>query len=426
MEETEEPGELVERVAALDIGKASVMACIRVPHEDQRKRRQEVCEYGTTTGALLTLAGRLHDLGVTLVAMEATSDYWKPVFYLLEAEGFTCWLLNAKHVKNVPGRPKTDKLDAVWLAKVVERGMCRPSLVHPKPIRELRDLTRYRRSLIRERTAEKQRVEKLLEDAQIKLSSVASNIFGVSGRQMLAALLSGQHDPKILAQMAHGRMRRKIPQLQEALTGHFTSHHAFLCQMMLTRIDDLSARVDEVTARIEDQIAPYAPAVGQLDEITGVGVISAQELIAELGVDMTRFATAGHLASWAKYAPIDRSSAGKKKGGSTGKGNPWLAATLGEVVTAAARTDTFLGERYHRLARRRGKKRAMVAVGNSVLTIVWNLLSDPDAHYQDLGADFYQSRLSKQHRERDLIRRLETLTGKAVTLQPKPDQQPAA
>ena len=426
MEETEEPGELVERVAALDIGKASVMACIRVPHEDRRRRRQEVCEYGTTTGALLRLAGRLHSLGVTLVAMEATSVYWKPVFYLLEAEGFTCWLLNAKHVKNVPGRPKTDKLDAVWLAKVVERGMCRPSLVHPKPIRELRDLTRYRRSLIRERTAEKQPVEKLLKDAQIKLSSVASNIFGVSGRQMLAALLAGQHDPKVLARMADGRLRRKIPQLQEALTGHFTGHHAFLCQMMLDRIDGLSARVDEVTARIEDQIAPYAHAAEQLDEITGVGVISAQELIAELGTDMTRFATAGHLVSWAKYAPIDRSSAGKKKGGSTGKGNPWLAATLGEVVTAAARTDSFLGERYHRIARRRGKRRAMVAVGNSVLTIIWNLLSDPEAHYQDLGAGFYQSRLSKHHRERDLIRKLENLTGKAVTLQPRPGQQPAA
>ena len=342
---------------------------------------------------------------------------WKPVFYLLEAEGFTCWLLNAKHVKNVPGRPKTDKLDAVWLAKVVERGMCRPSLVHPKPIRELRDLTRYRRSLIRERTAEKQRVEKLLEDAQIKLSSVASNIFGVSGRQMLAALLAGQRDPKILAQMAHGRMRRKIPQLQEALTGHFTGHHAFLCQMMLDRIDGLTARVDEVTARIEDQIAPHARAVGQLDEITGVGVISAQELIAELGTDMTRFATAGHLVSWAKYAPIDRSSAGKKKGSSTGKGNPWLAATLGEVVTAAARTDTFLGERYHRLARRRGKRRAMVAVGNSVLTIVWNLLSDPEAHYQDLGADYYATRTDPDRRKRNHIRQLEAL-GYTVTLEP--------
>jgi transposase len=348
------------------------------------------------------------------------------VFYLLEAEGFTCWLLNAKHVKNVPGRPKTDKLDAVWLAKVIERGMCRPSLVHPKPIRQLRDLTRYRRSLIRERTAEKQRVEKLLEDAQIKLSTVVSNIFGVSGRQMLDALIAGQHNPKILARMAHGRMRNKISALEEALRGHFTDHHAFLCQRMLDRIDQTTAQIDEVTRRIEDQIAPYAHAVEQLDEITGVGAISAQELIAELGADMSHFATAAHLASWAKFAPIDNSSAGKKKTSSTGKGNPYLAATLGEIVTAAGRTDTFLGERYRRIAKRRGKRRAIVATGNSVLTIIWHLLSDPEARYHDLGPDFYQSRINKQRRERNLIRQLEHLTGKKVALHHQPHQQPAA
>jgi transposase len=426
MEQVDESGELVERVAALDIGKASVMACVRVPHEDGRRRCQEVREYGTTTGALLALAGHLRSQEVTLVVMEATSDYWKPVFYLLEAEGFTCWLLNARHVKNVPGRPKTDKLDAVWLAKVAERGMCRPSLVHPKPIRQLRDLTRYRRSLIRERTAEKQRVEKLLEDAQIKLSSVASNIFGVSGRQMLAAMLDGEGDPQVLARMAHGRMRAKIPQLREALAGHFTAHHAFLLHMMLDRIDGLTARVEEVTARIEEQIAPYTRAVEQLDEIAGVGITSAQELIAEIGVDMSRFPTAGHLASWAKFAPIDRSSAGKHKGGSTGKGNPWPAATLGEIITAAARTDTFLGERYHRLARRRGKRRAIVAVGNSVLTIIWNMLSGPDSSYHDLGHGYYQARSDSRHRERDLIHKLERLTGKTVTLQPVPGHEPAA
>ena len=196
--------------------------------------------------------------------------------------------------------------------------------------------------------------------------------------------------------------------------------------MMLDRIDALTAQIDEVTARIEEQIAPYARAVEQLDEITGVGVTSAQELIAEIGVDMSRFPTAGHLVSWAKFAPIDRSSAGKTKGGSTGKGNPWLAATLGEIVAAAARTDTFLGERYHRLARRRGKRRAIVAVGNSVLTIIWHLLSDPDARYHDLGPDYYQARSDSRHRERDLIRRLERLTGKTVTLQPVPGQEPAA
>ncbi len=426
MEQAEESSELVERVAALDIGKAGVMACTRVPGKGGRGRSQEVREYGTTTGALLALAGRLHELGVTLVVMEATSDYWKPVFYLLEAEGFTCWLLNARHVKNVPGRPKTDKLDAVWLAKVAERGMCRPSLVHPRPIRELRDLARYRRSLIRERTAEKQRAEKLLEDAQIKLSSVASNIFGVSGRQMLAAMLDGQRDPKALARMAHGKMRSKIPQLQEALVGNFTAHHAFLLRMMLDRIDGLTTRIEEVTVRIEEQVAPYARAVEQLDEIAGVGITSAQELIAEIGIDMSRFPTAGHLVSWAKFAPIDRSSAGKPKGGSTGKGSPWIAATLGEIVAAVSRTDTFLAERYHRLARRRGKRRAIVAVGNSVLTIVWNLLSDPDASYHDLGRDHYLQRSDSRHRERDLIRRLERLTGQTVTLQPVSGQEPAA
>ena len=220
IEETDEAVDLVERVCALDIGKAALTVCIRVPHDDKPgHRRQEVREHATTTRSLLDLAARLHAAGVTLVAMEATSDYWKPAFYLPEAEGFTCWLLNARHVKNVPGRPKTDKLDAVWLAKVVERGMCRPSFVPPAPIRRLRDLTRYRRTLIRERTREKQRVEKLLEDAQIKLSSVASDIFGVSGRQMLQAMIAGQRDPKLLAQLARASMRAKLRQLEEALTG---------------------------------------------------------------------------------------------------------------------------------------------------------------------------------------------------------------
>ena len=426
MEQVDDPGELAERVAALDIGRASVMACIRVPHEDGRRRLQEVREYGTTTGALLGLAGQLHHQGVTLVVMEATSDYWKPVFYLLEAGGFTCWLLNARHVKNVPGRPRTGKLDAVWLARVAGRGMCRPSLVHPRPVRELRDLTRYRRSMIRERTAEKQRAEKLLEDAQIKLTSVASSIFGVSGRQMLAAMLAGQDDPVVLARLARGRMRAKIPQLQEALAGNLTAHHAFLLQMMLDRIDGLTARAGEVTARIGEQIAPCARAVEQLDEIAGIGVTSAQELIAEIGIDMSRFPAAGHLVSRARFAPIDRSSAGKARGSSAGKGNPWLAATLGEIIAAAARTDTFLGERYHRIARRRGKRRAIVAVGNSILTIIWHLLSDPGASYHDLGHGYYQARSDSRHRERDLIRKLERLTGQAVTLRPAAGQEPAA
>jgi transposase len=411
---------LVGRVAALDLGKASLTACVRVPHEDRPgRRRQEVREYATLSGSLLELADWLRCEQIELVAMESTSSYWKPVFYLLEAEGFTCWLLNAKHVKNVPGRPKTDKIDAVWLAKVVEMGLCTPSLVHPKPIRQLRDLTRYRRSLIREQTREKQRVEKLLEDSQIKLSSVISNIFGVSGREMLEALIAGQRNPRTLAAMARGRMRAKITVLEEALTGHFEDHHGFLLRSMLTHVDALSVQIEEVATRIEAAIAPFTPVVTRLDEISGVGVVTAQEIIGEIGVDMSRFLTPAHLVSWAKFAPIDKNSAGKKKGGSTGKGNPWLGGALGEVVAGASRTDTFLGERYRRLARRRGKKRAIVAVGNSVLTIIWHLLADPEAHYQDLGSDYYQSKINTKRRERELVRQLERLTGKKVNLEPK-------
>jgi len=404
MEElTEEPVELVARVCAVDIGKAGLVVCVRVPHETRPGRRvQEVREYAAVTPALLALADWLRCQQVELVAMEATSDYWKPVFYLLEAEGFTCWLLNAKHVKNVPGRPKTDKLDAVWLAKVVERGMCRPSLVHPKPIRRLRDVTRYRRSLVREQTREKLRLEKILEDAQIKLDSVISDLHGVSGRQMLQALVEGQRDPTVLAQMARGSMRRKIPQLPEALTGHFDDHHAYLCATMLRRIDALAADIAQLDTRIEELIAPFAQAVDRLDEVTGTGLRSAQELIA------------------------DANSAGKKKGGATGKGNPWLAGTLGEIVAGLSRTDTFLGERYRRLIRRRGKKRAIVALGNSVLTIIWNLLSDPEVRYRDLGSAYYESRINNQQRQRDLVRQLEHLTGHKVILQPPPELPTAA
>jgi transposase len=331
------------------------------------------------------------------------------VFHLLEAEGFTCWLLGARHVKNVPGRPKTDRLDAVWLAKVVERGMCRPSLVHPRPIRRLRDLTRYRRTLVRERTREKQRLEKVLEDAQIKLDSVITNLLGVSGRSMLEALIAGERDPGVLAALARGRMRGKRPRLREALSGHFEDHHAVICATMLRRIDALAADIAGLDVKIAELVVPFAAAVTRLDEIPGVGMRSAEELIAEIGVDMTVFPTAAHLVSWAKFAPIDRLSAGRTMGGSTGKGNPWLAATLGEVVVGLSRTDCFLGDRYRRLSRRRGKNRALVAVGNSVLTILWPLLSDPDARYHDLGAGYHESQINRRRRQRDLVRQLETV-----------------
>ena len=419
LEETQETEELIERVAALDIGKAELTCCVRVPSPDTPGRRlQEVRTYTTMTRSLLVLADRLGALGVTRVVMAATSDYWKSPFYLLEAHGFEVWLVNARDVKHLPGRPKTDRLDAVWLAKVAERQMLRPSFVPPPAIRRLRDLTRYRADLVGVRTAEKQRVEKLLEDAQIKLSVVASDIFGVSGRAMLAALLAGERDPKVLAQLARSRMRAKLGQLEEAFTGHFSDHHAFLLATMLARIDQASADIAELEAKIEEEVAPFAPAVDRLDEITGVGRTAAQVIIAEVGTDMGRFPTPGHLASWAKFAPGVKQSAGKTKGkATTGHGNRYLARVLGEAAVAAGRTDSFLGERYRRIARRRGANKAIVAVGRSILVIVWHLLVDPNARFCDLGAGFYDTRVNADRAKRNHVRQLEAL-GYKVTLEP--------
>ena len=327
---------------------------------------------------------------VERVVMEATSSYWKPVFYLLEAHGLDPWLVNARDVKHLPGRPKTDVLDAVWLCKVAERQMLRPSFVPPWPIRRLRDLTRYRTDLVAARTAEKNRVEKLLEDACIKLSVVASDIFGVSGRAMLAALVAGERDPKVLAQLARARMRGKIDRLEQAFDGHFADHHRFLLSRMLSRIEALDADIAAVDAQIEAQLAPFAEAAAHLDEIPGIGPVAAAAIIAEIGVDMSRFPTAGHLCSWAKFAPGINSSAGKtKRSASSGHGSPYLARVLGEAAVGTSKTNTFLAARYRRIARRRGQPRAVVAVGRSILVIIWHLLHDPDARYHDLGADHY-------------------------------------
>jgi transposase len=321
-------------------------------------------------------------------------------------------------VKHLPGRPKTDTLDAVWLCKVAERQMLRPSFVPPPPIRILRDLTRYRWDLVAARTSEKQRVEKLLEDAQIKLSVVASDIFGTSGRDMMNALIAGQRDPRVLADLARTQMRKKIPRLEQAFVGRFADHHAFMLTKMLTRIDALSADIADVEARIEEQIAPFAEVVARLKEIPGVGTAAAHVLIAEIGTDMTRFPTPAHLASWARFAPGVKESAGKKKGGSaTGRGNPYLARVLGEIAVAAARTSTFLGERYRRIARRRGAKRAIVAAGRSVLTIVWHLLNDTEATFHDLGPGFYDTRQDTARKTRNHVRELQAL-GYKVTLEP--------
>jgi transposase len=419
LEQTQDREEIIPRVAALDIGKAEVMCCVRVSDEAHPgKRLQEVKPYSTMTRSLLLLADQLAGLGVTRVVMESTSDYWKPVFYLLEAHGFDTWLVNAKDVKHLPGRPKTDKLDAVWLCKVAERQMIRPSFVPPPPIRRLRDLTRYRRDLVEAATAEKQRAEKLLEDAQIKLSVVASDIFGVSGRAMMAALVAGERDPKALAQLARASMRRKINRLEEALTGHFTDHHAFLLSTMLARVDAITADITRVERKIEEAVAPFTAAVDRLDEITGIGRAAAHVIIAEIGVDMGRFPTPGHLCSWAKFAPGVSESAGKKKGaGGTGHGNPYLARVLGEAAVATSHTNTFLGERYRRIARRSGAKKAIVAVGRSILVIIWHLLSNPNAQYQDLGPDFHARHTNRDRKIRNHISQLNAL-GYQVTLEP--------
>jgi transposase len=417
--ESHDEEQIIARVAALDIGKAEVLCCVRVPAgANVQKRLQEVSTHSTMTRALTELANHLVDLGVERVVMEATSDYWRPVFYLLEAHGLDPWLVNARDVKHLPGRPKTDALDAVWLCKVAERQMLRPSFVPPKPIRQLRDLTRYRIDLVGARTAEKNRVEKLLEDACIKLSVVATDIFGVSGRAMMAALIDGECDPKVLAQLARARMRAKIGLLEDAFNGHFDNHHAFLLTTMLGRIDAIDADIAAVDAQIEAQLAPFASAAARLDDIPGVGPVAAAIILAEVGVDMSRFPTAGHLCSWAKFSPGICSSAGKSKGnGSRGHGSRYLARVLGESAVVAGRTDSFLGERYRRIAKRRGKKRAIVAVGRSILVIAWHLLSDEQAVFNDLGADHFTRHVNSETKKRNHIRQLEAL-GYTVTLSP--------
>jgi transposase len=408
--------EIIQRVAALDIGKTELVCCVRLPGPG-RRRLQEVRTFSTMTRSLLAMSNWLTGLGVSRVVMEATGDYWKPPFYLLEGS-FETWLVNAKDVKHLPGRPKTDRLDAVWLCKVAERQMLRASFVPPEPIRMLRDLTRYRVDLIGARTAEKQRVEKLLEDAQIKVSVVASDIFGVSGRAMMAALIAGERDPDVLADMARGRMRKKTTQLREAFIGRFNNHHAFLLTKMLARIDQLGADIADVEERISDQIAPSAAAVARLDEIPGIGVTAAQTIIAEIGLDMAQFPTPAHLSSWAKFAPGIKESAGRKKGnGATGHGNCYLGRVLGEAAVSAGRTDTFLGERYRRIARRRGKKRAIVAVGRSILVIIWHLLNEKNTQFHDLGPDYYDSRVNLNRKMRNHVRELQHL-GYRVTLEP--------
>lgn len=420
MEEAEDEPLFCERAAGIDIGKKMIMVTVRVPGAAPGgRRRQETREFGTTRRALLALAAWLRSWGVERAGMEATSDYWKPVYFLLEREGLDCELYHAAQVKALPGRPKTDRLDSVWLAKVTERGAAAASFVPPEDIRRLRTHTRYRRSLVRAQTAEKQRCEKLLEDACVKLSSVISDIHGASGRDMLNAVIAGERDPRVLAQLARRRMRGKIPRLEEALDcTFFTEEHAFILKMMLEAIDRLGEQVARLDERITGLCEPYERQVAQLDGIPGFGPAAARELIAEIGTDMSAFPTAGHLCSWARVAPRVRESAGKRKGrGATGRGNPYIGATLGEASAAAARTQTFLGAKSRRLTARMPKKKAHCAVARSQLVIAHALLSDPEAEYADLGAGYYQERADTRRQARSHARALERL-GYKVTIEP--------
>jgi transposase len=404
----------VERCAGLDIGKADLKACVRSPGARRNARRSEVRTFRTTTAGLLQLRDWLAAEAVTLVGMESTGDYWKPVYYVLE-DALECWLLNAAHMKRVPGR-KTDVSDAQWIAQLIENGLVRPSFVPPEPIRRLRDLTRYRTALTQERTREIQRLHTVLEDAGIKLSCVATDIMGRSGRSMLAALVAGERDEQVLADMALAKLRDKMPALQEALVGHFGDHHARLVSMMLGHIDTLQGDIDTLTEVIDEQIRPFHRTRQLLCTIPGVSERIAEVIIAETGAEMARFPTPGHLTSWAGMCPGNNESAGRHMSGRTRKGNRWLRAALGQAAIGAARTKaSYLSARYRRVAARRGKQRAQVAVGATILQAAWHIMA-ADVAYADLGADYYLTRVPNPQRKIDRLTHELQALGYKVTL----------
>ncbi|HEU4840394.1 MAG TPA: IS110 family transposase [Ilumatobacteraceae bacterium] len=403
---------VVERCAGLDVGKDEVVGCVRTP--SGRGRSSELRTFSTFTSGLEELADWLSANGVVEVVMEATGQYWKPIWYVLEERGFDLRLVNAKHVKMVPGR-KTDLADAAWLAQLLEHGLLSGSFVPPAPIRELRDLTRYRKRLIQTHSAEQQRVQKVLEDAGIKLDSVASDVLGVSGRAMLRALIAGERDPDTLAELARGMLRKKIPTLRLALQGRFREHHATLLRVIVDHVEYLEAAIADLDREIDRVIAPFSEARDRLDTITGVGKRSAECIIAEIGADMTRFPTAAHLASWAGMCPGNNITGGKQRSGRTTKGNRWLGEILYQCADTARHTrDTYLAAQYWRLRRRMGHRKAAVAVGHSILVISWHLLTD-HCDYQDLGGDWFTRRTDTDKRRDHLIRQLHDL-GYSVNL----------
>jgi transposase len=405
---------LIERCAGLDVHKASVTATVRIP-DQVGGRLQQTRSFRATTAGLVLLGDWLASFGVTVVGMESTGVYWRPVYYLLE-DDFQCWLLNAAHLRNVPGR-KTDVADSVWICQLVEHGLLRPSFVPPKPIRELRDLTRYRKALIQERTREAQRLQKVLEDAGIKLGTVASDVLGVSGRAMLDALVAGTHDPAVLAELAKGRLRAKLPALREALEGRFRAHHALLLGELLAHLDYLDEAIDRLSTKVARVVARFSPLLALLITIPGVSQRTAEVILAEIGTDIGQFPSAGHLASWAGMCPGNNESAGKHRAGTTRKGSRWLRVALIEAANAAARgKGTYLASQYARLKGRRGHKKAIVAVAHSILVIAWHLLSTGQP-YSDLGADWFLQRHSSEAYRNRLVRQLERM-GHKVTLEP--------
>jgi transposase len=439
--EDEEHERVWERVAAVDVAKASGVVCTRIPDEDRPGRRKtHVWSVTAALGAVTELGDHLRCEGIQVVTMESTSGYWRVWYVALEACGLKVQLVNARSVRNVPGRAKTDKKDAVWLAKLTERGMLQPSFVPPCDIRRLREYTRLRADLVHDRTRYWARLEKLLERALIKVSAVASSLDTQSVRAMLEALIAGQRNPRVLADLAVGKMRVKRKELAEALDGRFEDHHAALARILLDQIDALTRQISTLEDRAGELItqipaaqgidpdgttgpdagrgpdAAVLPAVARLDEITGCGIIAAQAIIAEIGLDMTVSGTPGRLVSWAKRCPQTRQSGKKTTAGSPGKGNPWLSGILGEIAASASRTNTFLGERYRRLARRRGKRKALAAIARSILVIIFHLLADPAARFRDLGPDYYDSRISRERKISNHIRQLEAL-GLSVTIE---------
>jgi len=412
---------MLERCAALDVHKAQVTVCARTLGVGGEIEKL-ISEFSTMPIDLLALRDWLKQLGVTHVAMEATGVYWKPVYYVLE-DDFELLLVNAAHVKNVPGR-KTDTLDAQWLCQLLECGLLRASFVPPKPIRELRDLTRYRKTLIKERSQEANRLHKVLEDAGVKLACVATDVLGVSGRLMLEALVSGTRDPQVLAELARGKPRAKLPALKQALNGTFKPHHALIVSHILAYLDYLDETIAALSEEIDGRLSPLAKKAENLCTITGVAERTSQVILAELGADMSRFSSDRHATSWAAVCPGNDESAGKRRSGKTRKGNPYLRTALIEAANAAVRTkNTYLRAQYEQVKRRRGHKKAIGAVAHPILVAAYHILKD-DVPYQDLGGDYFARHADPARITKRLVAQLERL-GHTVTPQTSTTPQTA-